>query len=282
MKQKLRTIEIPDCWQDLTPEDWREILKIRQKVVEHGGRYSEFDITVETARILLKNRGVKLQLNNPDCILLIGQIANSLNWLWHAEGAIISLVYKDTRNLIPKVRNWLGPSDHGADLTFGEFRQAFAHLKTYEQNQTSTALLALAGLLYRPEATPQQKYNQQLRRQPYDWDSTDNKIERGRKMKPWQVWGIYAWFAWFCEYLTTGTFIIDGEEVCFAPVFERKQVQGEVEKGNGSRLQQICLTLAESHVFGTVKDVDHTPLLTVMQKLLMDYQTLQSIKKKRK
>ena len=101
-------------------------------------------------------------------------------------------------------------------------------------------------------------------------------------MKPWQVWGIYAWFAWFCEYLTTGTFINDGEEVCFAPVFERKQVQGEVEKGNGSRLQQICLTLAESHVFGTVKDVDHTPLLTVMQKLLMDYQTLQSIKKKRK
>ena len=46
-------------------------------------------------------------------------------------------------------------------------------------------------------------------------------------------------------------------------------------------MQQICLTLAESHVFGTAKDVDNTQLLVVMQKLLQDYNTLQNIKKKR-
>ena len=61
---KQRYIEIPNTWDELTEADWRELLKIRQKVVNHGGRYSELDITTETARMLLKNRGVKLQLNN--------------------------------------------------------------------------------------------------------------------------------------------------------------------------------------------------------------------------
>ena len=95
-------------------------------------------------------------------------------------------------------------------------------------------------------------------------------------MKPWQRWGIYAWFAYFCEYLTRGTFVIEGTEVTFAPLFN--VTENENAKG-GSSLGRICLTLAESHVFGTARDVDHTQLLTVMQKLLMDYETLRKMRK---
>ena len=87
---KQRYIEIPNTWDELTEADWRELLKIRQKVVNHGGRYSELDITTETARMLLKNRGVKLQLNNQNYILLVGNLAKTLGWLWHAEGNQIS------------------------------------------------------------------------------------------------------------------------------------------------------------------------------------------------
>jgi hypothetical protein len=286
--KRQRYIEVPTTWDEMTEADWREVLKIRQKVVEHGGQYSELDITTETARMLLKNRGVKTQIKNPDYIQLVGRLAKTLGWLWHTEGVTISLVYKDTRNLIPKVREWLGPLDHGADLTFGEFRQAYAHLKNIENpgcqppeacnNFRNTALEALAGLLYRPEASPEQKHTMQLRRQPYDWDSLDDKIERGRLMQPWQVWGIYAWFAYLCEYLTTGTFIIDGQQISFAPIFQT----GDGKKGDGEGgMSQICLTLAESHVFGTAREVDRTPLMTVMQKLLMDYRTLMKLKNKK-
>ena len=289
---KQRYIEIPDTWQDLTPDDWREVLKIRQKVVDNGGRYSELDIKTETARVLLKNRGVKLQLNNPNYVQLVGQVAASLGWLWQAEGTVVSLVYKDTRNLLPKVRQWIGPADHGQDLTFGEFRQAFVHLKAYEQTQTVTPLHALAGLLYRPAVLPSsisrlRRFPRRIvaSRLPYDDDSIDEKIARGQQMQPWQVWGIYAWFAYFCEYLTTGTFVIDGCEVSFAPLFAHGSHESTSASGGspaGNSLQQICLTLAESHVFGTARDVDNTPLLTVMQKLLMDYETLQKIKRTKK
>ena len=278
MKKKQRYIELPDTWDELTVADWRELLKIRQQVVTHGGKYSELDILTETARMLLKHRGVELQLNNPNYIQLVGQLAKTLGWLWHADGNTISLVYKDTRNLIPKVRNWLGPMDHGSDLLFGEFRMAMAVMKNYEKNPSERDLNVLAGLLYRPEASDELKRERGLRRWPYDWDTFEQKELRGEQMQRWQVWGIYAWFAWFCEYLTTGVFIIDGEEVSFAPIFSHDD--GEAKKDGGS-LQQICLTLAESHVFGTAKDVDQTPLLTVMQKLLLDYHTLQELKKKK-
>lgn len=283
MKNRQRYIEIPDTWQELTAADWRELLKIRQKVVDNGGRYSELDIKTETARVLLKNRGVKLQLNNPNYVQLVGQVAASLGWLWHADGTVISLVYKDTRNLLPKVREWLGPADHGQDLTFGEFRMAFSVLKNYEQHPSERDLNVLAGLLYRTEASEQLQHERQLRRTPYDWDTFEQKERRGEQMERWQVWGIYAWFAYFCEYLATGTFVIEGCEVCFAPLFASGANGGneshQPHQPQGNSLQQICLTLAESHVFGTARDVDNTPLLTVMQKLLMDYETLQKIKR---
>jgi len=186
----------------------------------------------------------------------------------------------DVLNKLPKIGEWTGPADCGTDITFGEFRMAVAVLRNYEQHPSERDLNVLAGLLYRPEASEQMQHEQQLRRWPYDWDTFEQKERRGEQMQRWQVWGVYAWFAYFCEALTTATFILEGEEVCFAPLFEQRDGgKGGERTGNG--LQQICLTLAESHVFGTARDVDHTLLLTVMQKLLLDYQTLQRLKDNR-
>ena len=276
--KKAKYITLPENWDELTEADWRELLRMRQQLIDKHLKVTIDDVKIETARMLLKNRGVKLQLNNKQYLVLLSQLAKTLTWLWQEHEGGISLVYRSTENLVPKVREWIGPLSHGGDLVFGEFRQATAHLKIYEESQNPQALQALAGLLYRPEANKQQKHEQQLRRQPYDWDSIEDKIKRGQKMQPWQLWGIYAWFAYFCEYLTTGVFVVDGQEVCFAPLFA---ASSEKKSGNGGSMQQICLTLAESHVFGTAKDVDNTQLLVVMQKLLLDYNTLQNIKKKR-
>ena len=281
MKEQ-RYITLPEDWDELTEADWREALKIRQTMAETDHAWTVEDARIETARAMLKNRGVSQQINNPKWLKLVGDVAQSLTWLWTVEGEAISLCYRSVANRLPMVHQWLGPMDCGADITFGEFRQAVSHLKIYEQDQNPKALAALAGLLYRPAATEEQRtrYDRQLRRQPYDWDSLDEKIRRGEQMKPWQRWGIYAWMAYFCEALTTETFIVEGEEVCFAPLFEHPTPNPSPQRGGESGgLHQICLTLAESHVFGTAKDVDHTLLMNVMQKLLMDYHALMKLKK---
>ncbi len=280
--KKQRTTEIPSTWDELTEDDWRYLLKLRHLMATTGHQWTADDARTETARMMLRQRGVRENPGNGQWLLLVGQIAQSLDWLWQEDHGALSLVYRSTRNLMPQVRHWVGPLSHGQDLMFGEFRQAMEHLRQWEQQQNPTALAALAGLLYRPRANERQRADygdRQLLRQPYDWDSLDEKIRRGRSMKPWQQWGAYAWMAFFCEYLTTGVFIIDGCEMTFAPLFAHGKDGAQGADGTNG-LQQICLTLAESHVFGTVRDVDRTPLLTVMQKLLQDYQTLMNLKKR--
>ena len=265
---KQRYIELPDTWDELTEADWREVLKIRHTVATTDHQWTPEDVRIETARMMLSNRGVRTQTGNEDYLLLISRLQKRLTWLWQEHDGALSLTYRATRQLRPRVGSWTGPRSHGEDLTFGEFRQAVEHLKAWESQQNPTALAALAGLLYRPA-------DEHRRRLPYDLDSLDEQVARGQQMKPWQRWGIYAWFAYFCEYLTRGTFIIEGSEVSFAPLFDANVKAN----GGGSSLHRICLTLAESHVFGTARDVDHTPLLTVMTKLLMDYETLKRLRK---
>lgn len=294
-----RYITLPENWDELTSDDWREMLRIRHIVASTDHQWTVEDVRIESARALLKSRGVRQQLSNPQWLLLVSQLAQSLTWLWTEDEGRLSLVYRSTENLMPclaigtgkKSQTLKGPVSHGYDLTFGEFRQALQHLKAYENpvgeteaeriEYRTTALCVLAGLLYRPEASEDQRH-QGLLRQPYDWDGFDDKMARGRRMKPWQLWGIYAWFAYFCEALTTETFIIEGEEICFAPLFESGK-QGDKDQGEtAGTMAHICHTLAETHVFGTARDVDRTPLLTVMQKLLQDYYTLQKLKKVKK
>lgn len=285
---KQRYIEVPSTWDELTEADWRDVLKLRQLVATTGHQWTVRDVRIETAHLLLRNHGLKPQPGNPQWLLLVNQVADTLDWLWQDLERGLSLCYRSTEQLLPMVKvgqqQLLGPQSHGADLLFGEFRMAYAIMRNYEQRPSGRDLNVLAGLLYRPAASEELQRERQLRRWPYEWDSMEQRERRGQQMQPWQVWGCYAWFAFFCEYLTQGRFIIDGEEVTFAPLFnadpaENQNNASDKDGKHGSSLQRICLTLAESHVFGTMKEVDQTPLLTVMMKLLQDYEQLERLKK---
>ena len=106
-------------------------------------------------------------------------------------------------------------------------------------------------------------------------------MTRASILQPYLRWGIYAWFAYFCQYLYTGTFLIDGQEVCFAPVFDRsKRTEGKPAEGLG--LNSILYSVASSGVFGTATDTDNTPLLRVMLKLLDDKQQADRLQERTK
>lgn len=283
---KARYITLPENWDELTPEDWRELLRMREAMIRRGKQVTIEDVRIETARMLLQNRGVKLQLNNRQYLVLVSQLADGLDWLWQADDNGISLVYRTADNKLPRVRDWYGPMPYAADMTFGEFRMAVAILRNYEQEPSERALNMLAGLLYRPRLNAVVKTirrignKEYIARKDYDFDDFEAKEQRGAKMQRWQVWGIYAWFAYFCEYLASGVFVLEGEEISFAPLFQKPDGGGTAKKeGGGSSLAQICHTLAETHVFGTAREVDRTLLFDVMQKLLQDFYSLQRIKK---
>lgn len=270
MKDDKTHIDFPSGWDEVTEDDWREAARLHQRLLSEGVRQGLTPQAVVTATVMrwLKVRGIRPRPNDGRYLKLVTRLLETMDWVWTMDDGRLMLNYGTTRQLLPRVGDWTGPASHGADLTFGEFRQAMAHLRTWEQDANDTALCALAGLLYRPSDAGG--------RTAFDADGLDAKIRRGRSMEPWQRWTAYAWLAHFCQYLTTGTFIMEGQEVCFAPLFSG----GSSKDKGGGTLAQVGMTVAETGVFGTLRDVEHTLLLDVMQKLLLDYQRLKALRAK--
>ena len=217
-RREAERLDFPDCWEEVAPEEWRRLLWLRQQLMERKGITLD-DILRDWCAFVLQNRGLKK--NRPEFWLLVRRLAGTLGWMWRTEQegehTWVSLTYDSTVNLLPKVGPLLGPASHGADLTFGEFRAATAAMNLYDRSHEDNDLLALCAVLYRPA----QKLKGVFRREPFDADRLPVLMARAAMIQPYLRWGIYAWFAYFCQYLYTGTFLIDGQEVCFAPVFDR-------------------------------------------------------------
>ena len=269
----------PEVWDELTEADWVAMLKLRERLLAlpSDSEVSIDDIRREAARSLLLNRGIRTRSSNDKYMLLVYQCGLKLDWLWQMDDeGRVSLVYRSTVNLLPMFDALHGPMSHGADLVFGEFKDAVGLCRTYDTTGDYEVLRVLAGLLYRnrrPSRTG-------VRRRAYDED--DEAAARGKRLPDWFVWGVYAWFSFFCEYLTTGVFIIDGEEICFSKVFRSSSSSeegGTRSENGGLGLNAIALTLSETGVFGDFEDVLHTPLLRVMMKLLHDAISYERVKK---
>ena len=131
MKQK--DISFPDCWEEVKPLEWLHLLKIRSRLIKQPG-VALIDVKREWCAYVLRNRGYRFK-SKVDDMLLVGRLAGTLGWMWKVEEGVVELTYDCTENLLPRWRYLRGPASHGADLTFGEFRQAAAVMNKYNAGQ---------------------------------------------------------------------------------------------------------------------------------------------------
>lgn len=272
-----KDVEFPDCWEEVKPLEWLHLLKIREKLMRQPG-VALLDVKREWCAYVLKNRGYRFH-SRVDDMLLVNGLTNTLDWMWQTDedttngGAVVvsaALTYDSTVNLLPEWRYLRGPLSHGADLTFGEFRQAAAVLNKYNAGHDPMDLRALCAILYRKPI----KDKGCVSREPFRLQYMGRYMGLVREMPERVQWGVYAWFAYFCEYLFTGSFIIDGLELCFAPVFDRSKKDADAEPGTVQNLgmNSVLYSVAESGIFGNADATDDTLLLRVMMKLLDDKQ----------
>lgn len=272
---KQRDIEFPDCWEEVRPLEWLHLLKSREKLMTKPG-ISLTDVKREWCAYVLKNRGYVFRSKMQD-MLLVNELAKSLTWMWQVENNTVVLAYDSTVNLMPEWRYLRGPMSHGADMTFGEFRYAVAAVNRYDTGHDPMDLKALCAILYRPPV----KKKGCAGREPFREEYMGRYMGLVDSMPVWVMWGVYAWFAYFCEYLFTGTFVIDSLELCFAPVFSRNRRDGDTRPGDAQSLgmNSILFSVAESGVFGNAAATDDTLLLRVMMKLLDDKQRADELMK---
>lgn len=277
--RKERDILFPDCWEEVDPEEWVFLLKLRHELATRRG-VSLTDVRRAWCYFVLRRRGSRFRRRErTDDLVLVSRLAETLEWMWMVddEEGCVALTLRTTQNLLPVWRKLRGPMSHGADLTFGEFRAATAAMNLYTTGHDRNDLLALVATLYR-------RPNWDGRRKPFDDRLLPQYMRDAEEMPDWLQWGVYAWFAYFCEYLLTGTFLIDGQEVTFAPLFGRRDKSAPRPSGQDLGLNSILYTVAESGVFGTATETDRTLLLRVLLKLLDDKQRgdemMKRIKKK--
>lgn len=267
-----KDILFPDCWEELTPSEWSWLLKYRQKL-ELDPRIELADVKHAWVRKVLKGRGWREGFRSVESLMVVRNAAATLDWMWKvSDDGVMELTFDSTEQLLPTWHRFRGPKSHGSDLSFGEFRHALTLCNTYTQEHHPQALTALVGVLYRKSGDIKRGQY----REPFNPELVSLYANRVYQMPDHLQWGVYAWFSSFCRFLVSGTFIIDGHEVCFSPLFAK----GGGEQAEPSLgLNSILFSVAESGVFGGVQGTDDAPLLKVLLKLLDDHHKAESLKK---
>lgn len=274
MDIKNHDIAFPSCWEELSPSEWKYLLKLAH-LLKTREKLSLEDVLREWARFVLRGRGMR-NLTGTDNLVLIHELGRTLTWMWKEdEGKMLMLTYDSTLNLFPSWRCYRGPLSHGADLSFGEFRHAMAVANDYTLNHAPASLDALAGILYRKRGDRESG----AWREPFNAAFLERYTRRTAPMPAYLKWGVYVWFSAFCHFLLSGTFVIDGNEACFEPLFGSS---GEETGDKSLGLDSILYSVAESGVFGNISETDRAPLLKVLMKLLDDYYKAEHLKKELK
>lgn len=278
-----RSIEIPESYDELTPRQFRYLLRLFWRMMADE-RITTTDVQRQFANRLLGNKFYIDPYRRMQYFIWVNTIAETLQWLFTSATTDISLRVNTTANLLPRLGRFIGPQSHGSDLRFGEFRTACDIMNQYTADQDIDTLNALVGVLYRKRVgkTTSAHFDGNYRI-PFNKHHIERNARRVAHLPEKYKYGVYLWFANFCEFLVNGQFIIEGRELCFAPVFgtnEKHDPDSRQPEGDKLGMLSILFTLADAGTFGNVEQTDNALLLDVMCKLLNDYNQAQNIKKK--
>jgi hypothetical protein len=277
-----KTIEIPEMWEELTSDQFKRLLKSVFKMMGDRSITTD-DVLIDFADHLLGKRKIVHPVQREKYFLLVHDIAKKLDWIFRIENDQVVLNFDTTQNLIPSIGKLIGPQSHGSDLRFCEYRTAVEYYNKYTQEQQPEFLDCLVGILYRKQN--RQKKNFQFNgsyRQPFNPYLVKKYANNVKNFAEYIKWGVYLWFGYFCRYLFEGAFLIEGNEVCFASIFERGSADPDTKKSNSLGMTAVLFSLAESSTFGNAKETDETELFKVLLKLLHDKNMLDELKKKQR
>lgn len=272
-------IEIPERWEELSSKQFKYLLKAVFLMIANTGITSE-DILRDFSDYLLGRKKYIHPMRKEKYLILIHETAKKLCWIFTIVDEMLQFNFETTKNLLPRLEKLSGPQSHGSDFRFGEFRMAVEYYNRFTQNHKKQDLDALVGILYRKPNKKKidEKFDGNYRR-PFNKHLIGKYASRVKSFPEYIKWGVYVWFGYFCKYMMEGTFIIEGNEVCFAPVFKRESSDPDEKKENSIGMAAVLFTLADAGTFGNAKETDETELYKVLLKLLHDNNILEEIKK---
>lgn len=188
-----------------------------------------------------------------------------------------------TKTHIKSYNGFLGPADTLGDLSFLEYKNAHVAAAEYLNQQNMFDLDWLCAILYRKPFIAFPMVGIPGRKPKYDEFKTSGQVFHFANWPLPVKYAILLDFLAFEEYIRTGTFRIDGKDVCFKILFEKGQNDDSISSSVDTGLTGLLFNLAESGVFGNVKATSEQNLFDVLYRLFqlqIQYQDLQKRNKK--
>lgn len=274
--------EIPECWEELTPRQFKYFLKSLSRMFLSPDIQPR-EVLCDFADFMLGRRKFWNPARQEQYLCLAFSIADKLDWMFELDDDGKSSVnFCTTQNLLPFIDGLVGPQSHGSDLIFGEYRKAVEFYNRFTLTQDPEALNALVGILYRePNRKKRDFALHGSNRQPYNKHLIEKYISNVSGIADPIKYGVYLWFGYFCRFIVDGgIFVIEGNEVCFSGIFERSEPDPDAQHENSIGMLSVLFTLADSGTFGNESETDRTELFKVLLKLLHDKETTDRMLKK--
>lgn len=163
-------------------------------------------------------------------------------------------------------QKYFGPADQLSDLTYGEYEKAHTYYSVYLRDKDPKLLDSLISELYRPEE-----------RAHFGLKGTGKKVaidkhdrqaaEQWASLLPFHVkFAVFVWWGNMEQFIRLAEIQTDAGPVQLEVLFKQMEVESrKVEDNTGIR--GVLYHLAESAVFGTIKEVERAPFWDVMLRL---------------
>ncbi len=294
--------EFPACWEEMNNQQFACVVQNWIKLQDGKLSKPEFYLIVlynflGIKRSPLQNwKDRRLSAEQlEDKFANIWQLTQQLNWLLEEKetqkGIVYRLTYTDITNHLPEIENdWgiklIGLENGMMDITFGEYRRAFAHFEAFNNDKRDIFLNRLIATLYLPERSDYNtvKHDPDFngrRREIFNQNLTDHYAELLKRVPFWQKYSIFLWFYNCDTFLKTGELELDGKIISFEPVFQKTKADPEeIETlyDNDLGMTQLLYGIAESKLFGSIADVDNTGYLDILTALLYWKQQVDKLK----
>lgn len=175
-------------------------------------------------------------------------------------------------NPIEKVRgnfiNYYGPSDEFNNVSFGEYVDALSHFYDFIETQEIRYLYLLFATFYREKRSAlfSSAIYKKDKRVPYNSEKVELLADKFKIQNIGIIYGFFMLFSSFQKYLTTAKVWVQGKEIDFELLYkdfptDKKQPQSSLP---GIGMKSILYTIAESGIFGPLKEVRETSLWEIL------------------
>lgn len=247
-----KSFNVPENLSECHDNDYMEICRLIIGYYSGNISYEEFRVLA-----IKKFLGIKIKDKNDEEVLAnIFMLSELMDGFFEDENDqkkvclnFIDIKIKKIRTIM---RVYYGPQDSFMDMTYGEYTDAVKVFLQFSNTREASLLYDLAAILYREK--------RRSKRVAYDSNLIEKRSGIFKRYTPFGfVCGVYLQFAAFLQYLPEAIISLDGKsELDFSILYESSDEE-TLEKVPGIGADAVVFTLAESGIFGKVKEVRNTP-----------------------